>query len=157
MVSSNLTITLPFWYIFSCKDLKSQITLEFSIPSLVQPSKTSLAKLLWSLLVKLENLSSTISIPSTVKTWTSMEWGLVYLTVPMSVYLTSESMNIFWFSIFNKSACYLHHKHFLEQLEWSKAFMIFKNIAITSWTLPSRSCGRRLTSWQMLEKISYTL
>ena len=35
---------------------------------------------------------------------------------------------------------------------WSKAFIIFKDIAIASWTRSSHSCGRRLISWQMLEK-----
>ena len=52
LVSFNPTMALSFWYIFSSKDFKSQINLQFSITSFVQPSKTSFAKLIWSLLVK---------------------------------------------------------------------------------------------------------
>ena len=127
-------MTLPFLHIFSSKDFKSQITLQFSITFFVPSSKTWFAKSLWSLQVKVDNLFFTMPIPSAAETWTSTEWSLVCLTVPIFVYLTSEPMNIFWLSIFNKSAWYLGNKHFSGQLEWSKGFIIFKNIAITSWT-----------------------
>ena len=112
LAPSNPTMTLPSWYIFSSKDFKSQINLQFWITSFVQSSKTSLAKSLWSLQVKVNNLSFTMPIPSAAETWASMEWSLVCLTVPMFVYLASEPMNVFWISIFNKSAWYLGLKHF---------------------------------------------
>ena len=44
----NPSLTLSFWYIFSSKDFKPQITLQFSVTAFVQSSKTSFAKSLWS-------------------------------------------------------------------------------------------------------------
>ena len=84
----------------------------YNFPSLLSYSHQKL-HLLWSLQVKVDNLSFTMPFPSAAETWESTEWSLVCLTVPMFVCLTSEPMNIFWLSIFNKSAWYLGHKHFL--------------------------------------------
>ena len=131
---SNPTMTLPIWYIFTSKDFKSQITLQFLINSFVPSSKTSLNKSSWSLQVKVDNLSFTIPILSATETWASTEWHLICLTVLMFVYLTSEPMNVFWLSIFNRSAWYIFHVHFSGQSVWSEAFIIFKKIPITSRT-----------------------
>ena len=57
LASSNPTMTLHFWYIFTNKDFKSQITLQFQITYFQPSSKTSLDNSLWSLQVKVHNLS----------------------------------------------------------------------------------------------------
>ena len=112
---------------------------------------------MWSLQVKVDNPSFITPIPSATESWVFTESSLVYFSLPTFVYLISEPMNIFWLSIFNKSALYLDHKHFLGLLEWFKDFIIFKNIALTSSTRSSCLCGRGLISWRILEKIPYTL
>ena len=153
-------MTLPFWYIFTSKDFKSKVTLQFSITSFVPSSKTSLDKSLWNLKFKVENLSFTMPIRYATESWASTEWTLVCLNVPNVCVLdfrTHEYFLTFHFLTFNISAWYLSHKHFLGLSEWFKAFIIFKNIGMTSWTSSSHSCWRRLMSWQMLEKIPCAL
>ena len=104
LASSNLAMTLSFWYISTNKNFKPQITLHLSITSFVLSSKTSLDKSLLNLQVKLDNLSLTMAIPSATESRASAEWSFVCLSVPMFVNSTSKPMNVLWISIFNKSA-----------------------------------------------------
>ena len=68
------------------------------------------------------------------------EWSLTCLSIPMFVYLTLEHMNVLWLFIFNKSVWY-RQKKVLGQSDWSKAFIVIKNIAMRSWTGPAIRVG----------------
>ena len=120
---SNPTMTLPIWYIFTSKDFKSQITLQFLINSFVPSSKTSLDKSSWSLQVKVDNLSFTMPILSATETIHGHPRNEVLFALPHQC-LCTWLQNPWMFFGFPFSG----------QSEWSEAFIIFKNISLTSRT-----------------------